>query len=309
MNDRLTKSTMGTGSARLRRIGACLVLMLLLGPPLAAGAAEHQPRVPVDQATTRQKAVFLQNLVTKSVAVRTIEESGDQGAMEKLATARDLVRQARADLDAGNHGEANERLDQALALVNAEVRRLSKTEVNEARRREAYEKRLHTVQTFLKAYERVAGEKEVSAAARGQMTEMKRLVAEAEGQAAQGRLEDANATLDRAYRTARGDIRQMREGQTLTRSLDFATAAEEYDYERDRNESHIMLLKFALSEKQPPENFVERIEKLRLEALDLRSAAEGQASSGKHPEAIQTISKSTDTLLKAIRMSGIYIPG
>ena len=263
----------------------------------------------MDQATTQQKALFIKNLVTKSVASQTIEESGDAGAIGKLSQARNLVSDAQRDLDAGQFQNANAKLDEALNLVNSEARRLSERNVKGTRLQQAYEKRLNTVETFLKAYERVAGEKALSSAAQAQMGEIKNQVAEARGLAQSGRLEEANGLLDRAYKNARGDIREMREGETLTRTLNFASAAEEYHYEHDRNDSHIMLLKFAIAEKQPPSNYKQQIEALRSEAMNLRSSAENQAQAGSHADAIGTIQRSTDTLLKAIRISGIYIPG
>lgn len=293
------------------RFGASLAIVGLMaaGHPAAPAHAQQEQRVPVDQATTRQKATFIQNLVTRSVAVQTIESSGDASAIEKLEQARELVREADADLGAGRYTVANDKLDRALSLVNTEARRLSETEMRQDRRQEAYEKRLHTVKTFLKAYERVAGEKQMTAASTAQLAEIRNLMAAAEQRAGAGNLEEATALLDRAYATARGDIRQMREGETLTRSLHFETAKDEYDYERDRNESHFMLLKFAISEKNPPKTRLVRISELEQAAMTLRDRASREASAGRHKDAIDTLIQSTDTLLTAIRMSGIYIPG
>lgn len=295
----------------MKWIGASLVVAVLMaaGQFTVPAAAQQEQRVPVDQATTQQKAIFIQNLVSRSVAARTIESSGDAAAMAKLEEARGLVKEANGDLDAGRYGVANDKLDKALSLVNTETRRLSQTEMKQDRQQEAYEKRLHTVQTFMKAYERVAGEKQMTAASTAQLAEIRKLMAAAETQANAGNLEEATNLLDKAYATARGDIRQMREGETLTRSLSFATAEEEYDYERDRNESHLMLLKFAISEKNPPKSRLVRINDLQQTAVGLRERAGQEAKAGKHGQAINTLVESTDTLLKAIRMSGIYIPG
>ncbi len=293
-----------------RRISLFRILLsaFLVMFSIAAVAQETQ-RLPVDQAGTEQKAKFLENLVTKSVSAQTIEDSGDAAALAGLQSSRALVNQAQVDLKSGNYEQANQKLDEALRLVNSEARRLSEGEVKGDRLQEAYNKRLLTVATFLKAYERVAVEKGGSGSASALTADIRSLVAEANGLAGSGQYEQANQVLDRAYKIARGDIREMREGETLTRSLNFANAQEEYEYEKNRNNSHVMLLKFAVSEKKPPQNYVDQIDKLRREATALRDRAEGQASSGQHPEAIATISKSTDTLLKAIRMSGIYIPG
>lgn len=289
----------------LRILGAALLLLL----PPTASFAEEPPRVPVDQRVTQQKAELLNRLVTRSVAAQRITESGDTEALAKLESARELVRAAESDLKAGNYVAANDKLDAALELVNSETRRLSEDEVAAASLQRTYERRLKTVQTFLAAYERVAGEKQPGAAAAAQVQEIKRLVGEAEALAAKGELQPGIERLDRAYLTARGDIRELREGETLTRSLNFETAEAEYDYEKNRNDSHIMLLKFAISEQKPGAERMAAIERLRAAALALRSDGEQLAGAGDYAQAIRNLAQSTEDLLKAIRMSGIYIPG
>ena len=103
--------------------------LIAAGPVVAPAHAQQEQRVPVDQATTKQKAIFLRNLVTKSVAAETIEKSGDAAAKAKLAEARALVDEAHRDLDAGRVEDANAKLDRAIGLVNAETRRLSQADM------------------------------------------------------------------------------------------------------------------------------------------------------------------------------------
>jgi len=282
-----------------------MLAALLLAIP---GHAEAQNRVPPDPATTGQKAKFVENLVSKSVSVTRIEQSGDADARESLSQARSLVDQAKADLKAGAVDAADEKLNQALALVNSEVQRLSGAEVRGAHDKKMYERRLSAVATFLSAYERVAEEGSSRAAAKHAET-LRSLMGKAEGLAGNARYEEAIAVLDDAYVIARGDIREIRQGQTLTRSLDFATAEEAYDYELGRNRSHFLLLQFALSEKTPAGSVVGRIEANRGTAEELRTGAERKAAGGDYPEAIDMLNKSTDLLLKTIRMSGMFVPG
>jgi len=306
----LKKMVATVGPVSGRRIGTAVSFLVVLTSLYATQVlAQEKPRMPVDRAGTYQKIKFLNNLVSKSVAAETIEKSGDAVALSKLEEARTLVREAQVDLDAGRTEIADRKLNQSLSLVNAQTRRLSNGRAKRSRQREDYDRHLHTVETFLKAYERVAGEKEISAAAQTHVTEIREIVTKAKALAADGDLQAANASLLRAYRIARGDIRQMRQGKILTRSLDFKTSADEYRYERDRNDSHFMLLKFAIAEKKPPENFIVRIRQIEDQARQLRRAAEEQAQAGQHPKAIDIILRSTDELLRAIRMSGIYVPG
>ncbi len=295
----------------VRKLGVVLAFAIALAPAwIPHGAvAQPQPRVPVEHASTAQKAKFVGNLVGQSVTATKIEQSGDLGAIRKLSEARVLVQRAEEDIANGMLTEANAKLDSALSLVNGEARRLSHAELRDERQKEEYDRRHHAVQTFMAAYDRVAEGKEMSAGAAEQMAKIRDLVTQAENQAADGQLEEANGTLDSAYRVARGDIREMRDGKTLVRSLDFSTPEKEYKYEHDRNDSHVMLLQFAINEKSPPELRRKRIDALLAEAMEVRAQAESLAKRGSHADAIESLTRSTDTLLKAIRMSGVWVPG
>jgi hypothetical protein len=149
----------------------------------------------------------------------------------------------------------------------------------------------------------------LSTATKTQVAEIRKAMREAEKLATSGSVDEANGVLERAYRAARGDIRELRDGKTLVRTLNFETPEAEYRYEHDRNDSHIMLLRFAISEKNPPKTRRIRIDALREQATGLRDKAESQAQTGDHAGAIETLARSTHSLLKAIRMSGIWIPG
>ncbi len=285
-------------------LGASLVSLAI-----ATAAAQQEKRVPVEQSTTGQKAKFVAQLVEKSVASRTIEAQGDDAAKAALNKARSLVREAKAELKQGRYEDANAKLNEALHLVNVETRRLSGAEAKQKRLQEAYEKRRNSVQIFLAAYERVASEKKLSSAAQAQVAEIRNLLNAAELQAKDGNLGNAKIVMEQAYVAARGDIKELRQGETLTRSLNFKTPEQEYEYERNRNDSHVLLLKFAISERKPPQSRLKRIGSLREKATSARAKADQQAQSGDHATAIATITKATETLLKAIRMSGIWIPG
>jgi hypothetical protein len=262
-----------------------LVAIVVAGP---AALAQQSDRVPVDRKTTEQKATFVEHLVNKSVAVATIESSGDANAVANLKKARSLVADARTELDGGDFKTANAILDEALAIVNKETRRLSKTRVGEKRTRDAYDRRLQSVKTFLDAYERVGGTKDRTAAIDAEIERINNLVDEAEAIAAEGRIEEAKLVLDQAYLATRSNIKGLRQGTTLTRSLNFETALQ----------------------RQPVAGSMRgRIDDLRGSAKQHRSGAEGHAAKGAYPPAIDALNESTDALLKAIRMTGLFIPG
>jgi len=271
-----------------------------------AMTATASERVPADAAATRQKAAFIENLVTGSVSVRRIEDSGDAAAVAALERARELVEAAGADLDAGRVKAADAKLDEALNMVNTEVRRLSGAEVAGAHDKRMYERRLNAVKIFLAAYQRVAdsGTGRAATQAREIRTRLDRAVTKANA----GDYAGATGILDEAYTIARGDIREMRDGKTLIRSLDFETAEEAYEYEIGRNASYFELLRYAIAESNPTGSMLEGVKRNRAKAEGLRAQAERAASSGNHADGVKRLAESTNILRRAIRMSGMFIP-
>lgn len=273
----------------------------------AFAIASASERIPVEAGVTAQKSAFLERLVTNSISSRTILDSGDLSAIAKLEEARRLVEQAKSLLADGDYQQADKLLDQALELVNTEARRLSVDDVKKKRAQEAFEKRRHTVEIFLAAFERVTeNEKDKNTAQQAAI--IKRLMAEADSMKADNHYEKALAMLDRAYEIARGDIKDMREGKTLVRSLVFETPKEEYEYELGRARSHFLLLEFAVEEKKPQESMMKGIRERRAQAEKLREQAKTKAAAGDYVSAIDDLEAATQELIKGIRLSGFFIP-
>ena len=104
-------------------------------------------------------------------------------------------------------------------------------------------------------------------------------------------------------------IESNRSGQTLVRSLKFASKAEEYLYEIDRNDTHSMLVGLLVGEKKKSDATKQKIVDYVAEASLLRQQAEAYASENAHEQAIELLEQSTRQLVRAIRSAGIYIPG
>ena len=84
---------------------------------------------------------------------------------------------------------------------------------------------------------------------------------------------------------------------------------EEYRYELDRNDTHLMLIKVMTADKPRmtamdgvPKGFADK-------AAELRKQAEQASRSGDHSAAIEWLEASTRELVRAIRSLGIFIPG
>ena len=168
---------------------------------------------------------------------------------------------------------------------------------------------MESTRALLEAQKRIAAEKSAGPRAGELSQRIESLMAEANELARGGRLVDARRTLDQAYLAVKAAIGGMREGETVVRSLNFASKEEEYRYEIDRNDTHRMLVQVLLKDKRGGSAIDSKVEQAVAAAAGLRTQAEEQAARRDHETAVKTLEQSTRELVKAIRGAGVYIPG
>jgi hypothetical protein len=263
-----------------------------------------------DQVTLERRLQSVGTLIESSSAARQIESSGENAARDRREKARALHQQAGALVRSGDLAGAAKLLDLAAREMMSGARLARPEQVTGEKTRHDFDVRLESTKALLAAQRRITQEKsappEALEAARGIEAD----IAAAEQMAREGKVDAGRARLDRAYLTARVSIESMRRGDTLVRSLNFASKQEEFDYEIDRNDTHQMLIKVLLADRKdasgelPPmmRPFVDK-------AGALRTEAEGLARRGDHEAAIKALEESTRQLVRAIRAGGIYIPG
>ena len=284
---------------------ANLLKALLLALLFGAAAAPAQDR---DQVERRLESVG--TLIDSSSAARQIDSSGVPAAREKRDNARLMHREAAATLRAGDLAAANKLLDLAAREMMAGVRLAKPEQVAGEKARRDFDARLESAQALLSAQQRITQEKSAGREAQDATRSIESQIAQAQKLAAANRIDEARVLLDRAYLTARVSIEAMRRGDTLVRSLHFASQREEYDYEIDRNETHRMLINLLLSERKDAAGAMPPAMQTSVDkAATLRAQAQAQAARGDHAGAIQVLEDSTRELVRAIRAGGIYIPG
>lgn len=266
-----------------------------------AGGAQAQDR---EQLERRLQSVG--TLIESSSAARQIDSSGEAGAREKRDNARLIHREALATLQSGDLPAAARLLDQAAREMMNGARLARPEQVAGVKARRDFDSRLDSARALLAAQQRITQEKGSAAESVQATRRIAELIESAEARAAAGRLDEARPLVDRAYLTARVSIETLRRGDTLVRSLNFASKREEFDYEIDRNETHRMLIQVLLADRPQSaslmKGFVDR-------SSVLRGEAEAAARSGDFEGAIQRLEEATRELVRAIRAGGIYIPG
>jgi len=249
----------------------------------------------------------LETLVERSSAARQIEASAAPEAMALRARAREALKAAREAQRSGDAPAAERHLADARRFM-IEGARLAAPESRAAEKAQGdFERRLESTRALLGAQKRVSAEKSSAGGAEAARTVEQRLEA-ALRLRADGRVPAALEQLEQAYLIAKASLSSMRAGDTLVRSLSFATKEEEYRYEVDRNDTHQMLVRVLLQGRQPAAGEA-AVAALVERARGLRARAEEAARRGEHAAAVQLLEDSTGELVKAIRGAGVYIPG
>lgn len=290
----------------------CASVTLLAGPVFSAeevvspGVAPPPPAVAPDRAQLERRLESVKTLLEKSSAARQIEASGDPTALAEREQAFELWRKAKAAFDGGDLAATQALLLEAPKMLFAAARHSAPEKVLAEKLRTDYENRRESVKALLTAQKRISDEKGSVSGASQTAADIEKILREADQLATAGKYEQARAVVDKAYLLAKASVGQMRSGDTLVRSLNFANKAEEFKYEFDRNDSLMMLYKVLIEQKGPVNQFVlDQVKK----AADLRAQAEKSAGANDYVEGIKLMEESTSQLVRAIRSAGIFIPG
>lgn len=247
-------------------------------------------------------------LNTSSGARRVI---GSDNSLAKKIREDGLHRHelARKAYDKGDYetartllGEASKSMFQAIRILGTPAE-LTEKKITD------FEARASSVSVLIQALERISSDEGQNGKVKGTIEGINATLTRARKLMEAKEYDDARRLLDGGYEVAKQAVDHLRDGKTLVRTLNFASPEEEYRYELDRNDTHQMLVKVLLEEKQPTEQTLTMVNKLVGRAAEYRSAAEAQANKGQFEEAIKTMEQATKELVRAIRSAGVYIPG
>jgi hypothetical protein len=308
---------------KLLKKSAMLLVWSASLPMLPAGAAEpaqvatpsgvpaaRPARPPEDKEQLERRLASVSTLIEKSSAAKQIESSAVPEALALRDKARDLRKKAEEAYKTGNSVEASRMLDQAAKLMFEGVHLASPGQVTGVKDKSDFDGRMESVKALLGALKRINTEKNQGSKGAENTSAMETQAREAAALAASGKIDQGRILLDKIYVSAKKAIEDLREGDTLVRSLNFASKEEEYRYEVDRNDTHKMLVKVLLDEKRAGNAGLDGMVQKSLEqATTLRGSAEAMAAKKDYESGIRLLEDSTKELVRAIRSAGVYIPG
>jgi len=261
------------------------------------------------EAAVSPKGAFISKLINESSGAQQVKKSDNPEVKKLHQLAKDLFEQANEKLAIGEESEAASILDQSAKTMFEAIRLSTPVSLGDNKIKHDYDNRKKSVKALREAFDRISLEKNDQVIIDNVNNQLKKMLKTSAELEQAGKYAPAKLELNKAYVLLKQSIESLRSGQTLVRSLNFATAEEEYHYELDRNDTHKMLVTLLLGEKQSSAYTQKAVAKFTKEAASLRAQAEQAANDEDFKQAIDLLEQSTKQFVRAIRSAGVYIPG
>lgn len=254
-----------------------------------------------------QNIQFIEQLVNHSSAASQIQQGGNAEAKALQQQARHELEKAKKAQQSGDAQAVGDALNKAKGAM-FQAMRLSGAKVVKEKQEQDFKQRVQSVNALLEAHKRIRLEKKLAQAAEDVEQHVAAQVQQAYSELQKERIGKAMELANAAYLSIKLSVTRLRDGDTLVRELHFDTKQDEYQYEVERNRTHQILVNVVLKEKLSPQMSL-LMKTPMAQAEELHKQAEQQAAQGDYDKAIETLEQSTQQIIRAIRMAGVYIPG
>ena len=276
------------------------VLVLLL-----AGSALAEE----DGDALQDKLASVERLLSGSSVSNQVLNSDNEAAIQSYRLAKSLYDQAVSAAKEGEDDKAQELVTRSKTALFDAVE-FANLQVGAKRKdKQDYETMRKSVSALMKALDRVSDQKGKHEQNLALTEDLKKRIHDADELYFHEYYRKGSDLLARALNDIKLAIREMRSGDTLVRSLSFSNVEDEYRYELDRNDTHLMLLDMFLDELPKDRQLDAKAQEKVLKAKKQRENAETYAGEGDYEAAIRELEQSTRDLIDAIRKTGAYIPG
>ncbi len=296
--------------------------LLATSPVIAASVKEGssirnlaaEPPVQIAAQSTRklleQKARLLESYLAAPSATALAERGGEEAKM-LIQEAKRLLEDSQAALQADDLATASELLNDGLRSLSAasSLAAKQKPPPNAGEEAAHYDRLKRQTEGYLNSIQEELSLRRSASEFATPVAQIEAGLSKAANLAVAKRYGDANAVLAESYKQSVTLVSQLRQGETVVSSLDFATPEEELAYERDRHESYRLLVAIMLNDKDrtSPE-LTELTDRYLQRSAQIREQAEALALAGDAVAAIGTMEQATGWLVRALRSGGFYVP-
>lgn len=238
------------------------------------------------------------NLLLKSSAAKKVQSSDNSEAKALYQETKAIYEKAQ---NASDPEEIKSLLDQVVKNMVKVGKLADGGEAVGEKLKHDFEKRLESIKALLTAQETVANEKSDNDAAKVRQT-VNALVADAQSQYQVADYKHGRDILDQAYELLKTSIEQMRGGDVLVNSLNFATPEEEFAYYQTKTSSQLKALNMfqARATKESKQRMLASIDKAARKFIEDATALEQQ---GEHDEAVKLMERALTRLQSGLMMA------
>ena len=205
-----------------------------------------------------------------------------------------------------NIEQAEERARRGLILMTqASGYVADKTRIKSAQK-SRYTQLRARIASFVDAFQRIAKEKQAQDISwLLDMNKIDALLIEAKKLADQEKYREANQHLSHAADNVEIALAQARHKETLLHDLTFETPRAQYDYEKQRNHSYMLLADLIKTKKKIDPHSLERFHAALQENELMRVRADAMVDKGEIDAAIKLLEQGTRNLARTLRASGV----
>ena len=279
----------------------------------AQASADERPAAARDRELASQQKV-LENKLTliqrmlEGQSAQRVYAADNSAAVEKLNAAEAAYAQAVSAHERQQIAKASYHADEALRLGGQAIREVAHQSPDSGQWVERYKDVHERVSAYHQAYSRVLSDNSRTNGAAIPEDELDQLTVEAEKLARGGDYEQAVMKLSALAARLEVELVRLRHQQTLIHELKFDTIEEEYVYERERNRSYAMLLQMAISQLDVHPAVAIQPPKILQANESERERAESAARAGDAAQALKIIEAATNSMVQALRKTGMYLP-
>ncbi|MBF0437425.1 MAG: hypothetical protein HQL77_18960 [Magnetococcales bacterium] len=292
---------------------------------VSADGGTNTPSVGEQSFSNRLKSV---SALTDALDRIRKEKNRGKEAENTSEKIHQLTHEARNLVGRGEMNQGRSILDRAYAMAKIAIEEMRRgdTLVNEAKGHilitkektdsdaffasygeQDFETRLKNVDALTVSLDRIIKEKNAGKEVQDSSTLVQQMTEEARKLTRAGEFDKGRHVLDKAYVIVRASMEQLRRGDTLAETRHLTSKEEEYFHEMDRNDTYRMLVGILIA--QEINSLDPMVKNFIVESAELRRQANQQGESRKFLEAIKSLENSTMALIRAIRESGLNIPG
>lgn len=300
------------------RDGVCTLLIFCLLPLLPTAISAHHGTLQYAYADVNSTSAQYQRilnkirlvevLLTRSEPIQKLDSSPDSQVITQLHDARQSMLLAKNYV-------ADSKLDNAESEVNYAIKLLSsvsgpavKKQQDSAKLREEYQSIRDRVESFRKALFMICKEKNIDVDAALPAAQFMLLINDAEQLVEKSRVDRAIIKISKAANIVETSLAKIRNNETIIHSLKFASIEEEFQYELERNKSHLMLIDLMLSQRSLNQSLIDLIHGLVADNAKLADRATRLHANDNTDEAKIVLEQGTDKLVQALRKGGMFIP-